>query len=425
MSIFRDKNISKRLFYTIGVLLIYKLLSYITLPGIDPKQLAKVANDRVLTFLSMFSGGGFQSFSLLSMGITAYVTAQIFVQIFQSLIPTLKSWSDAGKVGRQKLDKLTRIIALFLSLGQSMIIIADINNITRNRFLVHNDFISIAFLLLLLTSGTFIALWLSDRITENGLGKGISVIISAGIISKLPQTIQQSIGQNTYLGRSNVGFLIGGALGIFLMTWFIAWFNGSEHRTYVQYARKAVFTGQQSYLPLKIIIPNVVPIVLASSLLTVPQLILTTLQRFSDQPWYQLLNQIFSLNSSVGIILYGVLIVWFTYYYSQMQIQPDKIAENFSKQEAYVLGINPGDETTLYFTKLLNYLSLPGSLFLLVIAVVPLLISHYTSANLQVGLGGSSILIILGTLIDIGTQIEGLKQKNEYGGFLSEKYTFD
>lgn len=425
MSIFRDKNISKRLFYTIGVLLIYKLLSYITLPGIDPKQLAKVANDRVLTFLSMFSGGGFQSFSLLSMGITAYVTAQIFVQIFQSLIPTLKSWSDAGKVGRQKLDKLTRIIALFLSLGQSMIIIADINNITRNKFLVHNDFISIAFLLLLLTSGTFIALWLSDRITENGLGKGISVIISAGIISKLPQTIQQSIGQNTYLGRSNVGFLIGGALGIFLMTWFIAWFNGSEHRTYVQYARKAVFTGQQSYLPLKIIIPNVVPIVLASSLLTVPQLILTTLQRFSDQPWYQLLNQIFSLNSSVGIILYGVLIVWFTYYYSQMQIQPDKIAENFSKQEAYVLGINPGDETTLYFTKLLNYLSLPGSLFLLVIAVVPLLISHYTSANLQVGLGGSSILIILGTLIDIGTQIEGLKQKNEYGGFLSEKYTFD
>lgn len=425
MSIFRDKNISKRLFYTIGVLLIYKLLSYITLPGIDPKQLAKVANDRVLTFLSMFSGGGFQSFSLLSMGITAYVTAQIFVQIFQSLIPTLKSWSDAGKVGRQKLDKLTRIIALFLSLGQSMIIIADINNITRNKFLVHNDFISIAFLLLLLTSGTFIALWLSDRITENGLGKGISVIISAGIISKLPQTIQQSIGQNTYLGRSNVGFLIGGALGIFLMTWFIAWFNGSEHRTYVQYARKAVFTGQQSYLPLKIIIPNVVPIVLASSLLTVPQLILTTLQRFSDQPWYQLLNQIFSLNSSVGIILYGILIVWFTYYYSQMQIQPDKIAENFSKQEAYVLGINPGDETTLYFTKLLNYLSLPGSLFLLVIAVVPLLISHYTSANLQVGLGGSSILIILGTLIDIGTQIEGLKQKNEYGGFLSEKYTFD
>lgn len=425
MSIFRDKNISKRLFYTIGVLLIYKLLSYITLPGIDPKQLAKVANDRVLTFLSMFSGGGFQSFSLLSMGITAYVTAQIFVQIFQSLIPTLKSWSDAGKVGRQKLDKLTSIIALFLSLGQSMIIIADINNITRNKFLVHNDFISIAFLLLLLTSGTFIALWLSDRITENGLGKGISVIISAGIISKLPQTIQQSIGQNTYLGRSNVGFLIGGALGIFLMTWFIAWFNGSEHRTYVQYARKAVFTGQQSYLPLKIIIPNVVPIVLASSLLTVPQLILTTLQRFSDQPWYQLLNQIFSLNSSVGIILYGVLIVWFTYYYSQMQIQPDKIAENFSKQEAYVLGINPGDETTLYFTKLLNYLSLPGSLFLLVIAVVPLLISHYTSANLQVGLGGSSILIILGTLIDIGTQIEGLKQKNEYGGFLSEKYTFD
>lgn len=421
-----NKTLLRRLLYTIGALIVFHLLSYIAIPGVDAKQLVKVANNGSLQMLSMFSGGGFSTYSMMSMGVTAYITAQIVVQLLQSdVVPILTQWAKEGEVGRHKLDQLTRIITLILAFIQSIGITAGINQMTSSSFLIDNSIKSYILSGIIMTAGTFIGMWLGDQITEKGLGNGISVIIMAGILSHIPDTINSTF-KNKGFGE-NINWLLVVGIGIFiiLLTWLIVWFNTSEHRTQIQYARKPILTGKESYLPLKIIVPGVVPIIFASSLLSIPQTIIMFFRSQYTKTWYQVLGQFFTLNTTTGIFLYALLIIFFTYLYSLVQLQPEKIADNFTKQEAYVLGVPPRQPTAVYFKDLLNQLSFPGSMFLMLISIIPMIITNYISPNIQLGLSGSSLLIIVGVLTDIANQIKGLKLKTDYDGFLTEEADFD
>ncbi|QDR73627.1 preprotein translocase subunit SecY (plasmid) [Limosilactobacillus reuteri] len=414
----------KRVFYTIGILILYRLISFVTIPGVDAKSLMKVSNSTSLTMLSMFSGGGFQTFSILSMGVTAYVTAQIIVQLLQSnVIPKLTEWSKQGQTGRNKLNQLTRWLTLILGFAQSVGVTAGINTMSTG-FLLDNSWTNYVVIGMVLTAGTFLAMWMGDQITEKGVGNGVSVIICAGIVSRWPELWNQLM---KLINKSRVAtpvLLTTLIIGLLLLVLLIVWFNNSERRIPIQYARHETGTGSESFLPFKVNVPGVVPIIFASSILAIPQTILMFFKNESSKIWYRVLANFFTLSTSTGVLIYGLLIIVFTYLYSSIQIEPGKLAENFQRQEAYIPGVYPGNPTANYVQAVLNELALPGSLFLVVISVVPLLISNRMSPSIQLGISGSSLLIVVGVITEMVRQIKGLVTKNEYPGFLNKEYSF-
>lgn len=419
------KNLIKRICFTIFVLLVYNALSYVIIPGIDPRQLAKVANNPSLMMMSLFSGGGFQNLSLMSMGVSPYITAQIIVQLFSSgAIKILTEWSNEGKIGRQKLTTLTRWISLVLGFVQAIGIVAGINALAQYGFAVQNTWLNYIVIGMLLTAGSFIGMWLGDQITQNALGNGISVIIAAGIIKRIPDITKTFIlSVSTTIGvKWDIVLPI--LLCAIIMMAVIIWFNRSEYRVPVQYTRRGTEKTDDSYLPLKLIVPGVIPVIFAASILTIPQTVLLFFQTRNTSPIYKMFNDFFSLTSPTGITLYAILIVLFTYVYSVVQVDPIKLADNLSRQDAYIPSIWPGDPTAIYMKELIYKLDLPGSMFLMIISVIPLIASNTISPSLQMGLSGSSLLIIVGTLTDIGRQIEGLKLKEGYSHFLSTKHSF-
>lgn len=426
MKSIENKTLIKRFTYTIFIVLIFHLLGFITIPGINGKQLAKIANNQALQLLSMFSGGGFNSFSMMSMGLSGFINAQIIVQLLQSgVVPTLTNWAKSGEVGRHKLDQFTRVLAFILSFVQSIGITAMINRFANNQFLLQANIWTYTVVGMLMTAGTFIAMWLGDQITEKGLGNGMSVLITFGIICRVPQTVQDLFLRNTTHGKLDWKPILVAFVMTFILAWIVAWFNRSEHRTPIQYARREVLTGKQSYLPLKLIVPGVIPIIFASSIFSLPQTLLQFMGRQSQLTWYQVFNQFLSMNSITGMLIYAVLMIIFTFVYSSVQLDPEKIAENFTKQEAYIPGVVPNKPTAEYFKRLLNELALPGSLFLVVISLIPMIISTFFIPTMEMGLSGSSLLIIIGTMTDIKAQIQGLRLKADYRGFLDTSYHFD
>lgn len=417
------KNLWKRIGFTVFILFIYNLLTYVTIPGVDNQRLAQISQNPTLTMIGMFSGGGFQSFSLMSMGVSAYISAQIIVQLLQSnVIPKLTEWSKEGQMGREKLSQLTRVLTVILGFVQAVGIVLGINSMSEYGIGLRQTWWNIVIISIIWTTGTFIAMWLGDQITERGLGNGISVIISAGIIKQLPENVHQLFNAVSTTKSTNWSELIGITVLVILLTIFIIWFNRSEYRLPIQYTRRENQTSDNSYLPLKLIVPGVVPVIFASSILTIPQTVLMFFQTQASTPIYRIVNDFFALTSPTGIALYGLLIILFTYLYSLVQIDPSKLADNLSKQDAYIPSIWPGEPTALYIKELLYDLGLPGSFFLALISIVPLILINSISPNLQLGLSGSSLLIIVGVLSDMGRQIEGLKLKEGYSDFLSTEY---
>ena len=420
-----NKALMKRIAFTVGVLVIYDLLTYVTIPGVDPKALSKIAANPTLTMLSIFSGGGFETLSILSMGVSAYISAQIIVQLLQSdVVPKLTEWSKQGQTGRQKLNQFTRWVTLILGIIQSVGIIAGINQLSKYGFVIDNSIWTYCVLAMVLTAGTFMAMWFADQITEKGLGNGISVLIAAGILKRVPSTVKQFYLSISTTVSTNWWLLAGTIAILIVMVLVIVWFNRSEYRMKIQYSRKESQTGDLSYLPLKILVPGMVPVIFASGLLTMPQSIVMFFQGSKGTTWYRITQQFFNLNTSMGATLYAILIIAFTYLYSFVQVEPEKMADNLGKQEAYIVGIRPGDDTAYFVKQKLFELGLPGSLFLTIISIIPLIASNMISASLFMGLSGSSLLIIVGTFTDIGRQIEGLKLKKEYPGFMNEQYSF-
>lgn len=417
------RNLFRRIAWTIGILVVYNLLTYVTIPGVDRKVLAEISKIPTLTMMAMFSGGGFQKFSLLSMGVGPYITAQIIVQLLQSgVIPKLTEWSKQGQIGRHKLTQLTRALTVVIGFVQAVGIVATLNSLSQVGIFLVDSWWNYLVIGLIWTAGSFIAMWLGDQITQNGLGNGISVIISAGIIKGLPESTKQLVDALSTTAGIKWDLIVLTIVLVIILTTFIVWFNRCEYRLPIQYTRRENNTSDDSYLPLKLIVPGVVPVIFASSILSLPQTVLMFFNTQKADPIYKMFNDFFALQSDTGICLYGILIILFTYVYSLVQVEPDKLAENLSKQEAYIPSIWPGDPTAVFIKNTIFDLDLPGAAFLALISVIPLIVSNQISPSLQLGLSGSSLLIIVGTLADIGRQIEGLKLKEGYYDFLSPSY---
>ncbi|MFD1420362.1 preprotein translocase subunit SecY [Lactiplantibacillus songbeiensis] len=419
------KDIRNKILFTLGVLIVFRLGSYITVPGVNAKALQSVASSGLISMLNTFSGGGLTNYSILAMGVSPYITAQIIVQLLQmDIVPKFVEWGKQGEVGRRKLNQATRWLTIALAFVQSIGITAGFNSLSQLK-LVNNPSVTTYLTIgIILTGGAMFTTWLGDMITDRGMGNGVSIIIFAGILARTPTSIYQ-IYQEQFVNVAksqwwqSILFVLGLLVLVIAIVMFVTWVEQANDRVPIQYTRRAAGAPDSSYLPLKVNVAGVIPVIFASSFIATPQTILLGFQSsHGGDTWYTVLTSIFNMQSTPGAILYTVLIVLFTFFYAFVQVNPEKLSKNLQKQGSYIPGVWPGKDTQDWVSKLLMRLSTVGALYLGLISLIPLLASDIWGLDESIGLGGTSLLIVVGVALETIRQIKGLMMKRDYVGFI-------
>ena len=406
----KNKDLQKRILFTLFALFIFKLGTLIIVPGIDKNALG-TGSLGFLELLNVMGGGAMERFSIFALGVSPYITASIIIQLLQmDIVPYLSELSKQGGVGRAKLNQITRVVGIILAFIQGyMYSYAYIGN--GNAM----DYLQFA---VVLTAGTCFTLWLGDQITAKGVGNGISMIIMAGIIASMPNMFA-----NAWSGFVNASSVQGNVLGIVLFAVYviiylaiiigIIYVQSAERRIPIQYANKSnsVYGGKQNYIPFKLNSAGVIPVIFASALVSIPGII----AQFIKKDGFTLfINKWLSLDSVTGLILYVVLIFAFSYFYTFLQIKPKDMADNLNKNGGYIPGIRPGDETEKYVTKILKRLTVVGSIGLAFIALLPILFGMVTDLPTSVTIGGTGLLIVVGVALETYKQIESQLVSRNY-----------
>ncbi|USS86281.1 preprotein translocase subunit SecY [Fructilactobacillus cliffordii] len=424
-SAFQDKSIRNKMLFTLLVLAVFRLGAYITVPGINAKALQEVASSGLVNVLNMFSGGGLTNYSIFAMGVSPYITAQIVVQLLQmDIVPKFVEWGKQGEVGRLKLDKVTKRLTIVLAFAQSIGITAGFNALSSLNLVQNPGIMTYISIGLILTAGTMLTTWMGDMITDKGVGQGVSMIIFAGIVANIPtgfQSIYREYVQGTPMDQIWKPLLFLGALVVVMLivVTFVTWVQQAERRIPIQYTRRAAGSAKSSYLPLKVNVAGVIPVIFASAFISTPQTILMFFTKnYGDAGWFQFMTQLFNMQTPMGATFYTILIVVFTFFYAFVQVNPQKLAENLQKQGSYIPGVWPGKGTQDYVSRLLMRLSTIGALFLGIVSIIPLIAQNVWNLNSSIGLGGTNLLIIVGVTIEFMNQIKGLTMRQEYTGFI-------
>jgi len=402
-------DLRKKILFTLFMIAIFRLGSYIPVPGLDRGALQSMIGEgnNLFGMLDLFSGGAFGNATIFAMSITPYINSSIIMQLLTVAIPALERMAKEGEEGRKKIAAWTRYGTVILAFIQATgLYIALRNGITNPGVL---SFILITFSF---TAGTAFLMWLGEQITENGVGNGISIIIFAGIVSRLPSDIVALVANfRAAEGIGSVISLIAVILVSAISIILVVFINDAERRIPVQYAKRMVgrkmYGGQSTHIPIKVAMAGVIPIIFAMSILSFPQ----TIAQFMGST-----KQIFNPTSWIYIILYFVLIIFFTYFYTAIQFNPIEVANNMKKNGGFVPGIRPGKPTSDFINRVLVKITLAGAVFLGLIAVAPQIVAKYTM--FQISLAGSSLLILVGVALETVKQIESQMLMRHYKGFL-------
>lgn len=424
---FKVKDIRSRILFTIGVLFVFRIGSQITVPGINPAALTELASLPFFNMLNMVSGSALQQFSVFSMGVSPYITASIVIQLLQmDIVPKFVEWGKQGEVGRKKLNQATRWLTLVLGFVQSVGLTAGFNALGSNFKLVQDQSVAnYALIGLILTAGTMFVTWMGEQITDKGIGNGVSLIIFAGIISRMPHAVNELyVDMFVNVEKSeilpNVFFAILLVLAVLIIVTITTFVQQAERKIPIQYTKRSAGAPASSYLPLKVNAAGVIPVIFASSFISTPNAVLQFFQtKWGGETWYDTLMSVFSYSTVPGAVVYTVLIVAFTFFYAFVQVNPEKLAENLSKQGSYIPSVRPGKGTEDYVSKLLMRLSTVGSIFLGAIAVIPIIAQMLFGLPSSIGLGGTSLLIVIGVALETAKQLEGLLLKRKYVGFIN------
>lgn len=411
---FKIPDLKKRIFYTMLMMLIFRLGAAIPVPGIDASILEKMftSGESILGFFNLMSGGSFKNFTIFALGISPYITASIIVNLLQIAIPSLEQLAKEGEEGRKKMIQMTRygtvILALIQGFGFSV-------GIFRTAF-TNYGFLSVFVSVLTLTAGTAFLMYLGEKINENGIGNGISLFIFAGIIAGVPGALSTIPGKLANGDINALALIIFAVVAVAIIVGVIMILQG-QRRIPVQYAKRVVgrkmYGGQSTHIPLKINQAGVIPVIFAISILMFPQ---TIAQFWPASGFAKFMGAYFDSRGLLWSLTEGVLIVFFTYFYTAVTFNPHDVANNMKNNGGFIPGIRPGKPTADYLTKSLNRLTLVGSLFLAAIAVLPNIILGYTSLNLA--FGGTSLLIVVGVCLETMKQIEAQMVMRHYQGFL-------
>lgn len=423
---FKVKDIRSKIFFTVFALFVFRLGAHITVPGVDASRLQSIADLPFLNMLNMVSGSAMQNFSVFSMGVSPYITASIVIQLLQmDIVPKFVEWSKQGEVGRRKLNQATRILTLVLAFVQSVGITAGFNSWTQLGFVDNPDVMTFVVIGLILTAGTMFVTWLGEQITEKGVGNGVSMIIFAGIISRLPDAIKQLVEdyfiniESSEIWKSAL-FMLALIIAVLVIITLVTFVQQAERKIPIQYTKRVAGAPTSSYLPLKVNAAGVIPVIFASSFIATPNAILQALSgSYRGEGWYDVMMQIFNYNTVPGATIYTLLIVAFTFFYAFVQVNPEKLAENLQKQGSYIPSVRPGKGTEDYVSRLLMRLSAVGALFLGLVALLPIIAQMVWNLPQSIGLGGTSLLIVIGVALETAKQLEGLMLKRKYTGFIN------
>lgn len=410
-------EVRRRLFFTLLIFVLIRLGHYVIIPYIDRSIVAQqVSQSGLLGLLDLFSGGGYRNFSIFSLGVLPYINASIILQLLGVVIPSLEQMQkEGGEEGRRKIAQITNWLALALGALQAFMFT---NFVFKEALKDPKDILAKIVIMVTMVAGTFLLIWMGELITEKGMGNGVSLIIFAGIISRLPISFREAKSMVT-----------GGSLSIFnlaiillvmaVVLGLIVYVYQAERRIAVQYSRRIVgrktVGGQSTFIPLRLVQAGVLPIIFASSVLTFPGVVAQFLPGTAFANFVE--KNLASQTSIMFNILFFFLIVFFTYFYTEITYNPKDISDNLQKNGGFIPGVRPGDTTSDYFKNVLNRITLPASIFLGLLAVVPNVLMG--NANLSIFFfGGTSILIVIGVAIEFIHQMEGFLVMRQYKGFL-------
>lgn len=420
---FKTPDLRKKLIYTILILIVFRLGSTMIIPFVDAAALSKVIGDSTNFFglLNTFSGGAFGNATLFALSISPYITAQIIIQLLTVAIPPLERMAKEGETGRKKLDKIIRYTTIGMSLLQGYgyyLLVRTSGGLAAEFTKGWQQYFVASIIILVLTAGAMTVVWMGDRISEKGIGNGISLLLFAGIIAGFPSQAQILI-EAFKVGGVNY-FLVPFVLLVFAaMIVFIVVITQAERRIPIQYAKRVVgrkmYGGQSSFFPVKVNMSGVMPIIFASSLLSLPATILTFVPVKAGGFW-SVFQQVMSPSHLVYGVLYFLLIIAFNYFYVAMQYNPIEIANNIKNNNGAIPGIRPGKPTSTFIGKVISKITFIGALCLGIIAVFPSVFTFLT--KIQVALGGTTIIIVVGVALDTMRQMESELMMRHHKGFL-------
>ena len=427
------KDIRIRLRFTLFIIVITRLGCQLPVPGIDSAQISKYLDTLLgdsFNLLNSFTGGSFESMSLFALNVTPYITSSIIIQLLTIAIPSLEEMYRDGEDGRKKVENITRLLTLGLSLLESAGLAIGFG---RQGLITNNTALTTIEMIVCLTAGSIFVMWLGEQITDKGIGNGISIILLVNIVSRMPGDLY-NLAQKFIFGQQIGTIVIATAIILFVIIGTITLtilLNDAERRIPVQYSRKIQgrqqFSGAQaSTLPIKVNTANVIPVIFASSLLQFPLVIKNLLGANPGGAAGFIFNAINQSNwcnpekwsYSIGLVIYLILIVLFAYFYTSITFNPLEISNNMKKQGGFIPGIRPGKPTTDYLTSILGYIIFIGAVGLCIIAVIPIFFNGFFGAH--VSFGGTSIIIVAGVILETLKQIESQMLVRHYSGFLTE-----
>ena len=416
-------ELRKKILYTLFILLIFRFGSCIPVPFINTTLLSEYFNQAavggsMLGYLDMFTGGGLSNATIFAMSITPYINASIILQLLTVAIPALERMvKDGGEEGRKKIASWTRYLAVILGLLQGFSYYALLRN---QGFLSNTGALAGAAIILTFTAGTALIMWLGEHITQNGIGNGISIILFAGIVSRGPSLLRTLWNLVQTGGQGVLSAVLMVVIGLAVVV-FIVFMSNAERRIPVQYAKRVVgrkmYGGQSTHLPIKVNASGVMPIIFASSILSLPQTISMFWQPETGTVGYHILN-LFSQANPFYIVVYGLLILAFAYFYASIQFNPIQIANNPKKNGGFIPGFRPGKPTSDFITKALGKVTFVGAIFLAIVAILPLIVGAISPTLSNVALGGTSVIIVVGVALDTVKQLEAQMLMRHHKGFL-------
>ncbi|MFD6320209.1 preprotein translocase subunit SecY [Methylorubrum thiocyanatum] len=420
-AIAKADELKKRIWFTLGALIVFRLGTYIPIPGIDPEQFARNFQNQaggVLGMFNMFSGGAVERMAVFALNIMPYISASIIVQLLTSVVPSLEALKKEGESGRKIINQYTRYLTVVLALVQSWGIAFGLQG--SNAVINPGPFFILS-TVVTLTGGTLFLMWIGEQITSRGIGNGSSLIIFAGIVAHLPASIFGAL-ELTRTGALSPAILLGAAVAAVALIYFIVFMERAQRRLLINYPKRQVgnrmYEGQSSFLPLKLNTSGVIPPIFASSLLLLP----TTVASFSaNQGSTGILG---TLTAYLGhgrplyMVAYAGLIIFFTFFYTAIVFNPQETADNLKKQGGFIPGIRPGERTAAFIDKVLTRITVIGAAYLTFVCLVPEIVASYTSAAL--GFGGTSLLIVVSVTMDTVAQIHGHLMAHQYEGLVKK-----
>ena len=426
-NIFKIHELRQRIFYTLGLLFIVRLGAHITLPGVDAALLTEsmknASTDNLFGLYDLFVGGAFSNAAIFALGIMPYISASIIIQLMGAVVPYFQKLQQEGEDGRKKITQLTRYGTVAISALQSWGVTLRLLNLEVQGLPIVPEAVTgiswVVSTIIILTGGTVFMMWMGEQITEKGIGNGISLIIFIGIVAVLPYALLDEVRLISAGQRTIVIEIIIIVFMFFIIAAVVLVTQGTR-RIPVQYAKRVVgrkvFGGVTQYIPLRVNTAGVMPIIFAQAIMFIPN---TVLSFFPDNEFIQTLSGYFVYTSPVYSAIYALMIVFFTYFYTAIAFNPKDVADNMKKQGGFIPGIRPGKQTSEFIDNILTKITLPGSIFLATVAILPAFISGLgVSGQFSQFFGGTSLLILVGVALDTLQQIESHLLMRHYDGFM-------